>query len=155
MPSTRHGYLPMDTDPKSIIAIENLDAFPVDINHSTKDQMLRVPGLGPTAADRILLQRRQHTIDSWRDLQAMGVVKKRAWPYLVFPGHRPERGKQLRMELYREPESKPRAAAGIGSSLPQVAPCGATRSCTGCPLYGAPGHPGSESPGAAVLAGVG
>ena len=149
------GFLSMDTDPKSIIALENLDAFPVDINYSTRDQMLRVPGLGPTAADRILLQRRQHTLDSWRDLQAMGVVKKRAWPYLVFPGHRPPRAKQLRMDLFREPEAKPRAAAGIGSSLPQVAPCGATRSCTGCPLYGAPGHPGSESPGAAVLAGVG
>ena len=149
------GFLSMDTDPKSVIALENLDAFPVDINHSTKDQMLRVPGLGPTAVDRILRQRRQHTVDSWRDLQAMGVVKKRAWPYLVFPGHRPPKAKQLRMELFREPEPKPRPPSVIGSNLPQVAPCGSTRTCAGCPLYGAPGHPGSESSGAAVLAGVG
>ena len=149
------GFLSMDTDPKSVIALENLDAFPVDINHSTKDQMLRVPGLGPTAVDRILRQRRQHTVDSWRDLQAMGVVKKRAWPYLVFPGHRPPKAKQLRMELFREPEPKPRPTSVIGSNLPQVAPCGSTRTCAGCPLYGAPGHPGSESSGAAVLAGVG
>ena len=149
------GFLPMDTDPKSVIALENLDAFPVDINYSTKDQMLRVPGLGPTAADRILRQRRQHTVDSWRDLQAMGVVKKRAWPYLVFPGHRPPRARQLRMELFREPEPKPRPISVVGSNLPQVAPCGSTRTCTGCPLYGQPGHPGSESSGAAVLAGVG
>ena len=97
------GYLSMDTDPKSVIALENLDAFPVDINYSTRDQMLRVPGLGPTAAERILRQRRMHTVDSWRDLQAMGVVKKRAWPYLVFPGHRPPKAKQLRMELFRSP----------------------------------------------------
>ena len=149
------GHLSMDIDPKSAIALENLDAFPVDINHSTKDQMLRVPGLGPTAAERILRQRRQHTVNSWRDLQAMGVVKKRAWPYLVFPGHRPPRARQLRMELFREPESKPRTGAVTGPNLPQVAPCGSTRSCTGCPLYGAPGHPGSEGTGAAVLAGVG
>ena len=149
------GYLSMDTDPKSVIALENLDAFPVDINYSTRDQMLRVPGLGPTAAERILRQRRMHTVDSWRDLQAMGVVKKRAWPYLVFPGHRPPKAKQLRMELFRPPEPQPRPTGVAGLNLPQAAPCGATRTCTGCPLYGQPGHPGSESTGAAVLAGVG
>ena len=149
------GYLSMDTDPKSVIALENLDAFPVDINHSTKDQMLRVPGVGPTAADRILRQRRQHTVDSWRDLQTMGVIKKRAWPYLVFPGHRPPKAKQLKLDLFREPEPAPRSSSLAGTAQLPVAPCGSTRSCTGCPLYGAPGHPGSESTGAAVLAGVG
>lgn len=149
------GFLSMDTDPKSVIALENLDAFPVDINHSTKGQMLRVPGVGPTAVDRILRQRVHHTVDSWRDLQAMGVIKKRAWPYLVFPGHRPPRAKQLRMEMFRERETKPRINKVVGLNLRQTAPCGSTRSCTGCPLYGSPGHPGPESTGAASLAGVG
>ena len=149
------GHLSMDQDPKTVIAMENLDAFPIDINHSTKAQLLRAPGVGPTAADRILRQRRQHSIDSWRDLRSMGVIKKRAWPFLVFPGHRPPKAKQLRLDLFHEPgpETQPSASSGTGNQ--HVAPCGSTRSCTGCPLYGAPGHPGSESTGAAVLAGVG
>ena len=149
------GHLSMDQDPKTVIALENLDAFPIDINHSTKEQLLRAPGVGPTSVDRILRQRRQHSIDSWRDLRLMGVNKKRAWPFLVFPGHRPPKAKQLRLDLFREPgpETNPTSSSGTGNQ--HLAPCGSTRSCTGCPLYGAPGHPGSESTGAAVLAGVG
>ena len=149
------GHLSMDQDPKTVIAMENLDAFPIDINHSTKEQLLRAPGVGPTSVDRILRQRGQHSIDSWRDLRLMGVIKKRAWPFLVFPGHRPPKAKQLRLDLFREPgpETHPTSSSGAGNQ--HLAPCGSTRSCTGCPLYGAPGHPGSESAGAAVLAGVG
>ena len=97
------GHLSMDQDPKTVIALENLDAFPIDINHSTKEQLLRAPGVGPTAVDRILRQRSQHSIDSWRDLRLMGVIKKRAWPFLVFPGHRPPKAKQLRLDLFQEP----------------------------------------------------
>ena len=111
------GHLSMDQDPKTVIAMENLDAFPIDINHSTKAQLLRAPGVGPTAVDRILRQRRQHSIDSWRALRLMGVIKKRAWPFLVFPGHRPPKAKQLRLDLFHEPrpETQPSASSGTGN----------------------------------------
>ena len=58
-----------------------------------------------------------HTIDNWRDLQAMGVVRKRAWPYVVFPGQRPPSGRQLRMDLFGEAQDR-RAAEAAGVSLP-------------------------------------
>ena len=77
------GHLSMDQDPKTVIAMENLDAFPIDINHSTKEQLLRAPGVGPTAVDRILRQRGQHSIDSWRDLRLMGVIQEAG---VAFPG---------------------------------------------------------------------
>ena len=77
----RGGFLPTDTDPKTTIAVANLDAFPLDINAATKEQLLRIPGVGPTSSQRILETRRRHTIDTWRDLEAMGVVRKRAWPF--------------------------------------------------------------------------
>ena len=70
-----------------------------------------MPGLGPVSADRILENRQQHSIDNWRDLQGMGVVRKRAWPFLVFSGHRPPRAKQLRLDLFNEP-------AGFGNREP-------------------------------------
>ena len=140
------GFLPLDQDPKTAIALENLDAFPVDLNAATRDQLLRVPGVGPASADRIILNRRRHKIDNWREVQAMGVVCKRAWPFLVFPGQRPPSAKQLKLDLFSQgaietgPPAGPlgtSAAAGSGT-----APCGAAGGCGGCPLYGTPGHPG-------------
>ena len=80
------GFLSLEQDPKTVIAMENLDAFPMDLNSVAKDQLLRIPGGGPISDDRIMQNRRLHSIDNWRDLQAMGVVRKRTWPYVVFPG---------------------------------------------------------------------
>ena len=107
------GFLPLEFDPKTTIALENIDAFPIDVNNATRDRLLRVPGIGPTSAKRILHNRRRHTIDTWRDLQAMGVVKSWAWPFLAFPGHRPPRVRQTRLdfsekrEIIRESSSHP------------------------------------------------
>ena len=140
----RSGFLPLESDPKTTIAVANLDAYPVDINAATHEQLLRVPGLGPTSAQRILQSRRGHSIGTWRDLEAMGVVRNRAWPFLVFPGHRPPRAKQLRLDLFSEGSKAERPQQSAATATQSVAPCGQTRSCTGCPMYGAPGHPGSE-----------
>ena len=136
------GFLPSDTDPKTAIAIENLDAFPVDINAASHEQLLRAPGVGPLSAQRIVQTRRQHRIDNWRDLETMGVVRKRAWPFLTFPGQRPPKAKQLKLEFLRETPAQYNAgeppSAGAAS-----APCGQATSCAGCSMYGAPGHPGA------------
>ena len=72
----RSGFLPLESDPKTTIAVANLDAYPVDINAATHEQLLRVPGLGPTSAQRILQSRRGHSIGIWRDLGAMGGSEK-------------------------------------------------------------------------------
>ena len=96
------GHLPLDSDPKTNIAVENLDAYPLDLNAAGRSELLRVPGIGPKSADRILRVRRRHRIDTWHDLKAMGVVHKRASPFVVFPGHRPPRAKQLRLDLFGE-----------------------------------------------------
>ncbi len=133
-----NGFLPLDQDPKTSIAVENLDAFPIDVNQAPRDQLLRAPGIGPTSAERITRNRRRHKIDTWRDLTAMGVVKKRAWPFLAFPGHRPPPSKQLRMDLGERAKEKRRARTAAPSS---PAPCGERMSCTGCPMLGMPGHP--------------
>lgn len=111
------GFLSLEQDPKTVIAIENLDAFPIDLNAATRDQLLRIPGIGPVSAGRILENRRRHSIDNWRDLQAMGVARKRAWPYVVFPGQRPPSGRQLRMDLFGEAKDR-RDAEAAGVALP-------------------------------------
>ena len=136
------GFLPLEQDPKTAIALENLDAFPVDLNAASREQLLRVPGLGPTSAQRIIENRRHHSIDNWRDLQAMGVVRQRAWPFVIFPGQRPPSGRQLKLDLFAEGAKDITPASPVHATAAATAPCGQARSCTGCPMRGMPGHPG-------------
>ena len=147
-----NGFLPLDQDPKTSIAVENLDAFPMDVNHAGKDQLLRIPGVGPKSADRIVRNRSRYSIDNWRDLTAMGVVRKRAWPFLAFPGHRPPRAKQLRLDLFGEGAREKRQTQAAESTTQPAAPCGERMSCTGCPMLGMPGHPSADSLSALPMA---
>ena len=113
------GFLPLEHDPKTVIALENVDAFPIDLNSASQEQLLRVPGVGPTSAQRILQNRSQHSIDNWRDLQAMGVVRKRAWPFLALPGQRPPRAKQLKLDLFAEgSDSKYQSSTRSSGEMP-------------------------------------
>ncbi len=126
------GFLSLDADPKLLLALEQGKDGPVDINNADYRQLLRVPGIGPTAAKRIVANRRQHTINTWRDLQAMGVVAKRAKAFVGFPGYRPERSKQMRLNLFQEqpatPPSTGQTAGGCSSCV--------THACGGCPIAG-------------------
>ncbi len=56
------GMLPLDIDPKLAWALKFRAAFPVDVNRAPKEQLLRVPGLGTKAVDRILSSRRWRTL---------------------------------------------------------------------------------------------
>ena len=136
------GNLPLDLDPKTSIAAKNLDAFPVDVNRATHDQLLRIPGVGPKSAQRIVSTRGRHSIDAWRDLQAMGVVRKRAWPFIVFSRYRPPAARQLRMDLFGSDRVDNRRSKSDADTQLSPAPCGEPRSCVGCPMFGMPGHPG-------------
>ena len=56
------GMLPLDIDPKLAWALKFRAAFPVDVNRAPKEQLLRVPGLGIKAVERILSSRRWRTL---------------------------------------------------------------------------------------------
>ncbi len=56
------GNLPLDIDPKLAWALKFRDSFPVDVNRATKEQLLRVPGLGVKAVHKILASRRHRTL---------------------------------------------------------------------------------------------
>ncbi len=150
------GLLDLDQDPKAVIALENPEKFPVDVNSADLSMLLRTPGIGPISADRIMRHRRRFTIDNWRDLQTMGVVRKKARGFVVMPGHRPEPSKQLRLELlgHSEPRSsvdlrdvKQELVASRTNAGPmptgEHSDCADRASCAGCPMFGSPGHPGS------------
>ncbi|MBX7481419.1 putative DNA modification/repair radical SAM protein [Qipengyuania qiaonensis] len=56
------GNLPLDIDPKLAWALKFRDQFPVDVNRGTKEQLLRVPGLGVKAVGNILTSRRHRAL---------------------------------------------------------------------------------------------
>lgn len=56
------GMLPLDIDPKLAWAIKFRERFPVDVNRSSREMLLRVPGLGVRAVDHILASRRHRTL---------------------------------------------------------------------------------------------
>jgi len=76
--------LSLNSDPKLVIARKQPWLFPIDVNKAGYAELLRVPGIGPTVAQRIIDTRRDHSIDSMGQLRKMRVVVKRAAPYIWF-----------------------------------------------------------------------
>ncbi|MGD0596891.1 MAG: radical SAM protein [Sedimentisphaerales bacterium] len=78
------GNLPLDTDPKESWAKRNPQYFPVDINKASKDELLRVPGLGQITVDRILEHRKSARIRTINDIGKTTSRLNKANSYLVF-----------------------------------------------------------------------
>lgn len=99
------GMLDLETDPKLAWALKNRDKFPIDVNRAPREMLLRVPGLGVKAVDR-LLRARRHTILRLADLARLTPSLRRALPFLVAADHRAPGLDRLglRARLVRAPE---------------------------------------------------
>jgi predicted DNA-binding helix-hairpin-helix protein len=82
------GNLPLAHDPKTAWALQHPEAFPVEVNTAGPDELLRVPGIGPTAARRITEERIRTAFRGLRDLRKLGVVTTRAAGFLTLSGRR-------------------------------------------------------------------
>jgi putative DNA modification/repair radical SAM protein len=80
-----HPDLDIRMDPKCSWALRNLHRFPVDPSRAEYAELLRVPGIGPVSASRILNARREGRL-SERSLSRLGVVMKRARWFLAAGG---------------------------------------------------------------------
>lgn len=72
-------------DPKCDWALGHLEQFPVEVNRADQSMLLRVPGIGPKSAKRIVRARRMGTV-GFEDLKRMGVVLKRALYFITCSG---------------------------------------------------------------------
>lgn len=72
-------------DPKCTWAVRHPEFFPVEINTAPKAALLRIPGIGPKSALRILSARRQQHLGR-AELKRMGVVLKRAQYFITCNG---------------------------------------------------------------------
>lgn len=91
LPFDSHGNLPLGTDPKLAWARGNLEARPVEINTACRQELLRVPGIGPKSVDRIVAARRRGRLRRLSDLHKLGVAVKRTSPFVLLDGRRPPR----------------------------------------------------------------
>ncbi|HEU4622107.1 MAG TPA: putative DNA modification/repair radical SAM protein [Burkholderiaceae bacterium] len=82
------GMLALDIDPKLAWAIEHVEQFPVDVNRAPRETLLRVPGLGVKAVERIVASRRIRAIRA-EDLKRLRVPVARVLPFVVLADHKP------------------------------------------------------------------
>ena len=81
-----NDLLYLNEDPK-ILAAKEMDIFPVEINTAPYTELIRVPGIGPKSAGRIMNIRKKMPFKKLSELQKIGVVIKRAEPYIKLGGN--------------------------------------------------------------------
>jgi putative DNA modification/repair radical SAM protein len=104
--SSEKGMLDLDVDPKLAWALKNRHLFPVDVNRAEREMLLRVPGLGARAVDKIVMARR-HTALRLEDVARLTSGLKRAKPFLITVDHHPKAKldrQDLRERLIEKPQ---------------------------------------------------
>lgn len=81
----QNPFLDLELDPKISWALRNIEQFPIEINKASMDQLLRIPGVGTTSAQRIIRQRKFAAV-KFDDLKKIGVVVKRAKYFITCIG---------------------------------------------------------------------
>lgn len=77
------GQLMQDRDPKEVWAERHPEFYPVRINSSDREALLKVPGIGPDTADRILKTAQDRKISRLEDLGIKGKRFEKVKGYVV------------------------------------------------------------------------
>jgi predicted DNA-binding helix-hairpin-helix protein len=82
------GNLPLAHDPKTAWALAHPERFPVEVRTAPYEELVRVPGIGPGAAKKLVAERGRTVLRTLADLRALGVVGTRAAGFLTLGGRR-------------------------------------------------------------------
>jgi len=77
------GNLPLEVDPKRVWVARHPERFPIEINRANRQQLIRVPGIGPRSARRIVARRVKAKFHTLEELQSTGAVVRWAAPYIL------------------------------------------------------------------------
>ncbi|MFM8320148.1 MAG: radical SAM protein [Chloroflexota bacterium] len=88
LPFEGQGNLPLRADPKQLWAQAHLAEQPLEINCAGRQELLRVPGIGPQAASAIINARRAGRLRDVGDLKRLGIRPERALPFILLDGRR-------------------------------------------------------------------
>ena len=78
------GNLALDLDPKEMWARAHPEYFPVRINTADREELLRIPGIGPVWAKRIIVARRIHRLTRLSMIGFTGKLAGKALNYIDF-----------------------------------------------------------------------
>lgn len=79
--------LPLIEDPKSIIAKQNSALFPLEINEASYEELIHVPGIGPSTAKKIINYRMLYgKIQKTNQLKNLGVNLNKTLPFIKIQG---------------------------------------------------------------------
>jgi putative DNA modification/repair radical SAM protein len=87
-----NGMLPLDMDPKLAWALANRALFPMDVNTASREELLRIPGLGVKSVNEIVRMRRLQRLRI-ADVARLARSRESFKPFLFTPDWRP--GAQL------------------------------------------------------------
>ncbi len=89
--TTAQPNLDLRVDPKLNWALRNREKFPIDINRGTREELLRIPGIGYRTVARILSIRKYHRM-RLEDLKKLRVFLRRAKAFVTTEDFSPEVG---------------------------------------------------------------
>lgn len=100
--SRANPMLDLDLDPKAFWAINHIELFPIEVNKASYEELLRVPGFGPTTCHKIINARRFARL-SYDSLVNMHISLKRAKYFItvggVYRGGKIDTRENLRIKL--------------------------------------------------------
>ncbi|UCF27207.1 MAG: helix-hairpin-helix domain-containing protein, partial [Chloroflexota bacterium] len=91
LPFNQQGNLPHDSDPKLSWAKLHLSNNPIEINDASKEELLRIPGIGPKGAAVLLSERSKNRMTTTEELRKIGINPMRVAPFILINGLRPTR----------------------------------------------------------------
>ena len=90
LPFLRDGNLRTDVDPKQAWADEHLLHQPIEVMTAEREQLLRIPGVGPAGANAIIRSRRRGSLSELIHLKQIGIrAPHRLAKYVLLNGRQP------------------------------------------------------------------
>jgi predicted DNA-binding helix-hairpin-helix protein len=90
LPFMSDGNMQLELDPKRAWAELHLRYSPVDVMKANREQLLRIPGIGPVGADAIIKARQQGRLTDLAHLRKLNIkAPEQAAPYILLDGRKP------------------------------------------------------------------
>jgi len=81
-----NGNLDLMSDPKRYWAENNLREKPIEINTASKEELLRIPGIGPKRVEMIARYRSKNKLKRKEDLSFLGISIDKISPFILLDG---------------------------------------------------------------------
>jgi predicted DNA-binding helix-hairpin-helix protein len=86
LPLRSDDRLPLSVDPKRAWAAAHPEMYPLEVNDAPRQDLLKVPGLGPKGADAIVAARKKSPVSDEAQLRRLGIRVAPVLPWITIGG---------------------------------------------------------------------